>query len=199
MKKISLACFSVLATIATHAFATPPPLLSTPEQDAFFDAIRSHCGSAFAGKIVEDTPASGAFANKPLVMHIRACDSAQLHIPFHVGDNASRTWILTKTGSGLSLKHDHRHEDGSADAVTMYGGHTLDEGFKQIQSFPADAVTQHLFSEQGLPQSVSNTWKVFIYSDKFSYRLERPGRAFQVDFDLTQPIETPPAPWGYED
>jgi hypothetical protein len=116
-----------------------------------------------------------------------------------VGDNASRTWIIKKTGSGLSLKHDHRHKDGTDDSVTMYGGHTLGAGYNQIQSFPVDQYSKELFAKQGLPQSITNIWQMYIYPDMFSYRLVREGREFRVDFDLTKPISLPAAPWGYKD
>ena len=78
-------------------------------------------------------------------MHVRKCSDSSLEVPFHVGKDASRTWIITKTGSGLSLKHDHRHKDGSHDVSTMYGGHTLDAGWDQVQSFPADEYSKQLF------------------------------------------------------
>ncbi|MCP4326563.1 MAG: hypothetical protein GY787_32990, partial [Alteromonadales bacterium] len=68
----------------------------------------------------------------------------------------------------------------------------------QMQSFPADQYSKELFVEQGIPQSVGNTWQMFIYPEKFTYRLIRQGREFRVDFDLTKSIETPKAPWGYE-
>jgi hypothetical protein len=55
-------------------------------------------------------------------MHVRTCSENALRIPFHVGDDHSRTWVITRTENGLRLKHDHRHEDGSEDAVTQYGG-----------------------------------------------------------------------------
>ncbi|WP_289032054.1 hypothetical protein [uncultured Paraglaciecola sp.] len=179
-------------------FAGSAPLVSIPTHDAFFDAIAKHCGKAYEGKVTVDNQPSPAFDNK-LVMFVRYCDQAELQIPFYVGDNASRTWIIKKTGSGLSLKHDHRHKDGTNDLVTMYGGHTLDGGYEQIQSFPADQYTKELFAKQGLPQSITNVWQMYIYPETFSYRLVREGREFRVDFDLSKPISAPPAPWGYTD
>ncbi|NNF67615.1 MAG: hypothetical protein HKM98_08910 [Gammaproteobacteria bacterium] len=172
---------------------------SIPSHDAFFDAISKHCGKAYAGIITVDNQPSDSFANKKLIMHVRRCSETQLQIPFFVGDDASRTWLITKTGSGLSLKHDHRHEDGSEDALTQYGGHTLDAGWAQVQSFPADQYSKELFVENAIPQSVGNTWQIYIYPERFSYRLIRQGREFRVDFDLTKPVEAPPAPWGYDD
>ena len=172
---------------------------SIPSHDAFFSAISELCGKAFSGTVTVDNDSSDTFANKQLIMHVRRCDDTQLQIPFHVGDDASRTWLITKTGSGLSLKHDHRHSDGTEDTLTQYGGHTVDAGWAQVQSFPADQYSKELFVEQAIPQSVGNTWQMYIYPERFTYRLIRQGREFRVDFDLTKPIAAPPAPWGYED
>ncbi len=189
---------AALMLASTAALARPAPLVSIPSHDGFFDNIAAHCGKAFEGKVtVDNATGPSSFADKKLVMHVRKCNERELQVPFHVGDDASRTWIITKTGSGLSLKHDHRHKDGSDDVSTMYGGHTLDAGFANMQSFPADQYSKELFVSQGIPQSVGNTWQMYIYPEQFTYRLIRQGREFRVDFDLTKPITPPAAPWGY--
>ncbi|QBJ64144.1 hypothetical protein [Pseudoalteromonas sp. DL-6] len=189
---------AALMLASTAALARPAPLVSIPSHDGFFDNIAAHCGKAFEGKVtVDNATGPSSFADKKLVMHVRKCNERELQVPFHVGDDASRTWIITKTGSGLSLKHDHRHKDGSDDVSTMYGGHTLDAGFTNMQSFPADQYSKELFVSQGIPQSVGNTWQMYIYPEQFTYRLIRQGREFRVDFDLTKPITPPAAPWGY--
>ena len=191
---------SILVAASSVAAARPAPLVSIPSHDGFFDNIAAHCGKAYEGKVSVDNAAGpNSFAGKKLVMHVRRCNERELQVPFHVGDDASRTWIITKTGSGLSLKHDHRHKDGSDDKSTMYGGHTLDAGFANAQSFPADQYSKELFVSQGIPQSMGNTWQMYIYPKQFTYRLVREGREFRVDFDLTKPITPPSAPWGYED
>ncbi|NMM40673.1 hypothetical protein [Pseudoalteromonas arctica] len=191
---------ATLLLASTAAFTRPAPLVSIPTHDDFFDNIAAHCGKAFEGKVTVDNAAgSSSFADKKLVMHVRKCTDSELQVPFHVGDDASRTWIITKTGSGLSLKHDHRHQDGTDDVSTMYGGHTIDAGFANVQSFPADQYSKELFVSQGIPQSIGNTWQMYIYPEKFTYRLIRQGREFRVDFDLTKPITPPAAPWGYKD
>ncbi|MDO6566427.1 hypothetical protein Q4561_05110 [Alteromonas sp. 1_MG-2023] len=186
-------------TAGTKAIIQPAPLVSIANHDSFFNSIKALCGKAFAGKITIDNQGPGSMSGQTLVMHVRRCTNDTLQIPFHVGDDASRTWIVTKTGSGLSLKHDHRHQDGSYSESTMYGGHTLDAGWPQVQSFPADAYSKDLFAKSGIPQSSANIWQMFIYPDTFTYRLIREGREFRVDFDLTQPITPPAAPWGYAD
>ena len=189
---------AALMLASTAAIARPAPLVSIPSHDSFFNSIAAHCGKAFEGKVtVDNATGPSSFADKKLVMHVRKCNDRELQVPFHVGDDASRTWIITKTGSGLSLKHDHRHKDGSDDVSTMYGGHTLDAGFANMQSFPADQYSKELFVSQGIPQSVGNTWQMYIYPEQFTYRLIRQGREFRVDFDLTKPITPPAAPWGY--
>lgn len=191
--------FATLLPASEMAVAAPTAApVSIQTHDAFFDALRRHCGKAFVGKVSVDNPASPGFEGR-LVMHVRKCTDSQLQIPFHVGEDRSRTWLVSKTGSGLQLKHDHRHKDGSSDKSTMYGGHTLDAGWATAQSFPADQYSKELFTAAGNPQSNGNTWQMYIYPERFTYRLTREGREFRVDFDLSKPVAPPPAPWGYAD
>lgn len=195
------ACLLLVSLCGHSAQATisPAPIVSIATHDAFFERIKSLCGKAFAGKVSLDNHGPSSMDEQPLVMHVRQCTEQQLQIPFHVGQDASRTWIITKTGSGLSLKHDHRHADGSYAESTMYGGHTVDAGWPQVQSFPADQYSKELFVSSGIPQSSSNIWQMFIYPEVFTYRLIREGREFRVDFDLTTEVAKPAAPWGYQD
>lgn len=174
--------------------------------DAFLAAIAGHCGQAFAGRIIANEPkptTPDSFEGKALIMHVRGCDepTRELRIPFHVGDDRSRTWVLTRTDSGLRLKHDHRHSDGSNDVLTMYGGDTTTPGSSQRQEFPVDADSIALFERTGSAASVTNIWTMEIESGRrFLYELSRPGgRLFRVEFDLSTPVETPPAPWGSAD
>jgi hypothetical protein len=200
MRTTLLATLLLVTALPLNAAKTvaPAPLVSIASHDAFFNSLRKLCGKAFEGKVSVDNPASTGFEGR-LLMHVRRCSDAQIQIPFHVGDNHSRTWIISKTGSGLQLKHDHRHEDGSSDTSTMYGGHTLDAGWASAQSFPADQYSKELFTAAGNPQSNGNTWQMYVYPEKFSYRLVREGREFRVDFDLNKPVALPPTPWGYAD
>ncbi|WP_198679582.1 hypothetical protein [Aliidiomarina minuta] len=191
--------FSLAALCVASSVSASPT--SVPPQDQFFDKIAQYCGQAFEGKVVEDNfTGIETFSQNRLVMHVRNCTEDRLEIPFHVGDNHSRTWILKKTGAGISLKHDHRMPDGSHDDATMYGGHTQDAGWANAQSFPADQFSKEDFIRRQTPQSVGNTWHMYIYPEQFfAYRLTRPGREMRVDFDLTNPVDLPPVPWGYED
>ena len=183
----------------------PVAELSTAPADAFLAAIAAHCGKAFAGTVIADEPAnagSDAFKDKPLVMHVRGCEepAKEVRIPFHVGDDHSRTWVISRTENGLRLKHDHRHADGSPDAVTMYGGDSHPPGTAQRQEFPVDAYSVAMFRRADMLASVQNTWAMEIEPDeRFIYELTRPGgRRFQVSFDLSKPVALPPPPWGAE-
>lgn len=182
------------------AAPAPEPVAALPA-DAFLARIAEHCSQAFAGRVIADQPAQeeDPFAGKALVMHVRECAESEIKIPFHVGDDRSRTWVLTRTATGLRLAHDHRHEDGSADAITDYGGETVAPGTPRRQEFPVDEGSIALFERTGLAASVTNVWAIEVEpGERFLYELARPGgRLFQVEFDLTSPVEAPPAPWGH--
>lgn len=196
---------SVSGSVLLAACAGVPAGAVTTEDlhpaDAFVARLAAHCGEAFAGRIIANEPAQpdDPFAGKALVMHVRECGPDELKVPFHVGDDHSRTWVLTRTDTGLRLKHDHRHEDGSDDAVTMYGGDTATPGTELRQEFPVDAYSVAMFEREGLNVSVTNTWAMEIEpGERFLYELARPGgRLFQVEFDLTTPVAEPPTPWGH--
>ena len=169
--------------------------------DGFHAELEKLCGKAFAGRVLVDTPApTGAdpFADKPLVMHVRECRAEEIRIPFHVGDDRSRTWVFTRNATGLRLKHDHRQADGDDDTGTMYGGDTAAAGTATRQEFPVDEYSKTMFLREGLTASVTNTWAIEIESGRtFTYELSRPGgRLFRVEFDLRNAVAAPPAPWG---
>ena len=190
------------AALACAGCAATPAQPSAPA-DVFLSALAQHCGKAYAGRIVSNEPKPAtpdAFDGKPLVMHVRGCDApaSRIEVPFHVGDDHSRTWVLTRTDGGLRLKHDHRHEDGSPDAVTLYGGDTSSAGTAVRQEFPVDAESVAMFKRERLDASITNTWAMEIVpGERFLYELSRPnGRLFVVEFDLSRPVALPPAPWG---
>lgn len=164
--------------------------------DAFMDALRAHCGKAYEGRVVSNDAVDADFASATLVMHVRDCAVSEIRIPFHVGDDRSRTWVITRTDAGVRLKHDHRHEDGSEDAVTQYGGDSSAIESVQRVEFPVDDYSVDLFNREGLSASITNVWALEINDQIFAYELSRENRFFRAEFDLTNAIETPPAPWG---
>lgn len=167
---------------------------AAPAQDRFWAGLQSLCGRAFAGRLTEGSAADSTFRRAALTMHVRACTPTEVRIPFHADADRSRTWVITRTPGGLRLKHDHRHADGSEDAVTQYGGDTRDAGSAGRQEFHADAHTAAL-----IPAARANVWTVEVVPGaRFAYALRREGtdRRFRVEFDLATPVAPPPAPWG---
>src|SRR5687768_16177342 len=145
--------------------AMTSPTVEVEPADAFMSNLRTLCGKAYAGRVLIDTPPSSgnnAFAGKTLVMHVRDCDADTIRIPFHVGADRSRTWVITRTATGLRLKHDHRHADGSEDAVTQYGGDTTTAGSATRQAFPVNAESIAMFGRERLAASINNTWALEI-------------------------------------
>lgn len=191
MKRLALLAMTLALAAPAQAF---------DEADALFGKLKALCGQAFSGRLVTTDPRDKDMASKTLVMHVRTCTDDAIAIPFHVGDDRSRTWRITRTDAGLRLKHDHRHEDGTPDAVTMYGGDTMTPGTATRQDFPADAETKAMFVANKLEASVTNVWSIELQPGTlFAYELNRENRHFRIEFDLSKPVPAPPRPWGAPD
>lgn len=187
----------ILALLLAACAHEPSPTVPLSPQATFFANLKTFCGKAFEGRVVSTDKADEAFAKSQLVMHVRECGDDAVRIPFHVGENRSRTWVVTRTQAGLRLKHDHRHEDGSEDKVTQYGGNTATDGTATRQEFPVDAYSIAMFERENLKASVTNVWAMELRpGELFAYELRRPNRFFRVEFDLTRPVTAPPPPWG---
>lgn len=160
----------------------------------FWENLKKQCGKSYEG-----TPIAGAdndtFKNKRLVMQVISCEENVIKIPFYVGEDKSRTWVFTLKGDKIELKHDHRHENGEPDKVTMYGGTSSNIGQAGLQMFPADDETAKM-----LPLAATNVWWVELNDDFFSYNLRRIGsdRLFTVKFDLKNTIQIDWKPWGWK-
>ena len=189
-----------LAFLILSVACTKPALIKTPSaSDMFFSKLSSYCGKAFAGKLTAFNESDTKSFSGAAVMHVHHCSENEIKIPFHVGEDRSRTWVITKTSAGLRLKHDHRHQDGSKDKLTHYGGDTLSTGTATRQEFPADAFSKAMFERDGMKVSMDNVWAVEVTDNNiFAYELKRPNRHFRVEFDLSKPVAIPPAPWGFE-
>ena len=139
-------------------------------QRAFFENLKRLCGQQFEGETAFPLDKEHPLAGKRLVMSVGTCREKEIRIPFHVGEDKSRTWVLTLTDAGLLFKHDHRHADGTPDKITMYGGLAAPSGTQYTQSFPADVETAKL-----IPEAATNVWTLQINPEKqqFMYYLER--------------------------
>lgn len=185
-KKLILVCLIVVSTISVQAQAERGNTI-------FWKELEKLCGKAYAGTVVAAPADDTTFKDKTLVMHVRSCEKDRIRIPFVVGEDRSRTWVLTRSEDRLLLKHDHRHEDGKPDSVTMYGGLTTNVGTPVRQMFPADQETVNT-----IPAAAANVWWIdLVPGEHFTYNLRRMGteRFFSIRFDLKKTVTTPAAPW----
>lgn len=152
----------------------------TPEpQEQFWATLQSLRGKSFRGKITLNK--SSHKLTGPLEIKVRKGKADRIEIPFAIGDDQSRTWILTRTQTGLRLKHEHRKPDGQLDKITDYGGDTQDPGQANRQSFVVDEYTRKLV--EGTDQ---NIW-VFEFKDgTLAYELYKGGETpvFRAEFSL---------------
>lgn len=192
-----------LALVAGCAFADRPGSSDAgaglaPEQEAFWSGLEELCGGAFPGKVVLAPEGDGWWEVTEVVMHVRECFEDEIRIPLHMDGNRSRTWVVTRTPTGLRLKHDHRLPSGEPDeSNTQYGGDTRGVGSAWRQEFPADA-----YSVEAVPARASQSWYLELRPEAdFAYGLRREatGLRYHLEFDLTRPMEPPPAPWGFEE
>jgi hypothetical protein len=179
---------------AAHA-AEPHTVEQHPsfEQQAFWDGLQALCGGAYGGTGIHVPATDTAFIGQDFVMHVAECSDGEIRIPFHAGDDRSRTWVLRRDAAGIELKHVHRHRDGTEASNSNYGGRTAARGTPHRQEFPADAV-----SVAAVPARISQWWFLEHYPGRrFAYGLFRQdgGLHYRIEFDLASPVAPPPPPW----
>lgn len=187
---------NIRSLILVFLLATSTSAQGEPANVTFWNELQKLCGKAFAGTVAAAPADDTTFKDKSLVMHVRSCEKDRIRIPFVVGEDRSRTWILTRKGDRIELRHDHRHADGTPDKVTMYGGWTTSVGMPTRQMFPADQETVNVIAA-----AATNVWWIdLVPGESFAYNLRRMGseRYFSIKFDLKNAVAHPPAPWGWK-
>lgn len=199
--------FMICGVLAFFVACTPTaqkpaaPVAEVNAYTQFYEAMASHCGNAYQGKLSYAPPGDDMVVDEDvLLVHFRECGDDLLKLPFHIYKadtdtwNRSRTWIITKHENGLELRHDHRKPDGSDDEVTMYGGLQYGENEAGVQIFQSIPRTE----ESG----VFRGWRLEVEPGvRYTYGTVQ-GEDFdwtwRIEFDLSTPVEAPPAPWGHE-
>lgn len=181
--------------ILLAVFLITPLFAQQKKNMEFKSQIEKHCGQSYEGVITEGGKEGDGFVGEKLLMQVLSCEKDQIKIPFYVGEDKSRTWVLTFQNGQVQLKHDHRNADGSDEEITMYGGTSNNEGHADLQFFPADSQTCEM-----IDYACNNVWWMTIDDTSFSYNLMRVGtdRKFTVVFDLTTPVTSDFRPWGWE-
>ncbi len=153
---------------------------------AFLDNLAGLCGKSFRGKETFIAPGRESWADKDFKMHVTVCEDDRVYIPFHLDDDHSRTWMFLAKDQGLRFRHDHRHDDGTPEDLTMYGGYADGAGTEFMQKFPADDYTVEL-----LEDIFNREWRVILAEDlsTLEYQLLYHGEVvFAAEFDLTSPL-----------
>ncbi|MCH8566620.1 MAG: hypothetical protein LAT67_00095 [Balneolales bacterium] len=166
--------------------------------DLFLTNLSYHCGDAFEGRLTLEPEGDDMLeGDELLLVHFRECGEDQVKMPFHIQKmdgswDRSRTWIFTRTEDGIDLRHDHRKPNGEPDDFTMYGGPVHVEPDPNTMEFISFERTE----ETGLYRG----WRIIIEPGvRYVYGTHRGGEwSWRVDFDLTQAVNVPPAPWGHE-
>ncbi|TVQ75561.1 MAG: hypothetical protein EA363_00315 [Balneolaceae bacterium] len=175
---------------------TRQEVADAPSQ-VFWSRLHEHCGEAFEGRLVTAAPGFDLLdGSERLIVHFRSCSDFETRLPFHIEEgpdawDRSRTWVFFNHGAdGLELRHDHRHQDGSEEENTWYGGDAI-EGGTYWQRFVYPPRTEEMGVFMG--------WRVEIHPhERFTYGTMRDDEwTFRVDFDLSQAVEPPPPPWGF--
>ncbi len=159
----------------------------TPGERGFLNNLASLCGQSFRGEQVYLAEGRDSWEDKELIMHVTVCEEDKVHIPFHVDDDHSRTWMFLVENGRLRLRHDHRYPDGTPHDVHLYGGYSDGKGTEFWQNFPVDEFSKR----EVLEDEHGREWMVVLDEDMttYSYRLLYHGEiVLQADFDLTEPI-----------
>ena len=184
-----------LGAALSCAAPQPEPITAS---DAWFGALSQHCGNAYAGKLTYEPEGDDMLTGtETLIVHFRECSDSLIKAPFHIeledaqDWNRSRTWIFTKHADNLELRHDHRNPDGTDDEVTMYGGFSRDEGTAIRHEFKSEP--------RSLESGVFRGWRIEVVPGvRYTYgTIQDTTWTWRIDFDLSTPIEAPPAPWGF--
>lgn len=159
----------------------------------FWKRLQYHCGKAYAGTVVSDDPQDADWRSETIIVHVKSCSDTEIRMPLHVGDDSSRTWVLTRDSGVITLRHDHRHKDGSEDAVSQYGGAASANSSGSRQNFPADPQTKAIFDSNDISVSNDNIWALEVWPshDTIAYEMARPNRFFRVEFDTNTAVESP--------
>lgn len=204
MRQTAFAIAILIMATGCSVKQTPTPQPTSEETImAFMGNFTPYCGQTFRGKstfidLGEDHPLEDA----ELTMIVQHCSEDEIRIPFHVRDDRSRTWILTRTPDGLRLAHDHRYEDGTEYEANFYGGIAMDNNgafehyprelhpSESILFYPADQLTL-----ADRPAREINVWSTeFDHKEqKYFYRLYLYGELrYEAEFYLAYPVSEHP-------
>ncbi|RDC65099.1 hypothetical protein [Adhaeribacter pallidiroseus] len=179
---------------ATSCIRTPVATKNyNPANDTFYQALESLQGARVIGQPLYPETKSTLFAGQLVSLEVINCTKSEMRIPIYIGEKVYRTLILERTPAGFFLKHENKQEDGQANRINLYGGHTKGNGTAYMQFFPADTYTKNLMN-----LSTPCVWTLAFSSDHstFSYLVENNGKLeLQIDFNLNNYLAATAGKW----
>ncbi|TVR53298.1 MAG: hypothetical protein EA421_11530 [Gemmatimonadales bacterium] len=157
-------------------------------QRAFFEEMSSLCGQTFGGRTILAEESDTTFEPARLYFTVENCGDDELRMPFVVGDDDSRTWILSMEEGGLTFVHEHLRPDGTPYENSGFGGRASGEGSDVFQHFPDFQATEET------PAAERRVWRLRLDREYeiFHYYLDRGGRpAYRLVFHLGPPSPAP--------
>ena len=118
--KCLLVAMVIIIYVSCSTVAPVKSVAANNNQEIFWKELNELCGKAFEGTVINAPANDTVFKDQWLIMHVRSCIENVIRIPFTVGTNKSRTWVFNRLPNAISIKHDHRHEDGKEDSITQY-------------------------------------------------------------------------------
>ena len=197
MKKSLLNILVGSSLSLSMVYGASTALSAVASDTGLFEKLSANCGKAFMGRTKLDPAASETYRAVDIILHVRDCSDNQIQMPMHVGDNHSRTLIISKLDDGrLQLQHRHTHEDGSPDDLTLYGGFTKQgSGDGMRANFHVGDYTRQLFIDHKIQRSLENVWTISMGDKTATYELHRSTLDFIIEFDLTKRVSNPPKAW----
>ncbi len=174
----------LLAAAISFGGCQSPERNHTLDAHMYLSNFLPHNELIFDGEVVAEKTPEGTFVGEPLRMQVQSWRNEEVRVAFQVGDDRSRTWVLTRQEDGrVHLRHDHRDPDGTPHDLTDYGGYGYVLEDWTSCSFAADERTTRM-----LPEAATNVWTMSFdrENDRFIYDLRRHDRPrFRAVFDLT--------------
>lgn len=97
--KLKSAVFFTLFFLAL--FTVLPAQSKEVPSEVFWKNLEKHCGRAYEGTVTSGGKEGDGFMGERLVMQVLSCEPNRIRIPFYVGNDKSRTWVLFKNENNI--------------------------------------------------------------------------------------------------
>ncbi len=178
-----IAAFAMLALAACGGPSGPGDVGGVPD-GAFWKTLQPACGKLLPGDMLSRRSADRDWRRAGVSLDVVECSREGVRMVLAVGDDRSRSWILTPQDGGILFRIDRA--EGTGPGVTGYGGLSTEGADAMRQIFPTDDVTKEIFTERNLVLALDNVWSLTLdpESGHLTYEVERTSGGRKMRFDL---------------